>query len=125
MNKDLICRFTEILSQLRVLHWQTCSFARHKAYEDIYNSLGDLIDDFVEVYQGKYKRIKITSQPKIFNIDEDDCINKFIDENLNFLIKELPQLLKSVEDGDDVDLFAIRDEMVRDFNKLRYLLTLK
>lgn len=118
MGKDLICRFTEVLSQLRVFHWQTSSYARHKAYEDIYNSLSVLIDDFVEVYQGKYKRIQIESQPQIFNINEE---HDFIGENVDFLVVELPKYL-----GDeDVDLLAIRDEMVKDFNKLRYLLTLK
>ena len=79
MEKDLICRFTEVLSQLRALHWQTESYARHIAYERTYDTIAELSDAFIESYQGKYKRIRITCQPKLLNVNED--INGFIDEN--------------------------------------------
>ena len=45
------------LQQIKLLHWQTKSYARHKAYDDIYHSLGDLVDKFVEMYMGKYGRV--------------------------------------------------------------------
>jgi hypothetical protein len=115
-GKDLICAFTELLSQLRILHWQTKSFARHIAYEKVYDSLEDYADDFIEIYQGKHGRIRLSCQPQLFNVDED--IENFIDNHINYLSNDLPIT------EDDVDLLAIRDEMVGQLNKLKYLLTL-
>jgi len=118
MERDFICIFTELLSQLRVLHWQTQSYARHIAYERIYEAMEDYIDEFIEAYQGRYGRIKIVDQPKIFNINEN--LNEFIDSNIELLTNGLPENVK-----EDVGLLALRDEMVKELNKLKYLLTLK
>lgn len=115
-KKDLICVFTELLSQLRILHWQTESYARHIAYENVYEALEGHADDFIEVYQGKNGRIKISCQPVLLNVDED--INDFIDNHVNYLSNDLPIT------EEDIDLLAIRDEMVKELNKLKYLLTL-
>lgn len=38
-----------------MLHLSTYNFAEHKALEAFYTAVGDLIDTFVEAYQGKYK----------------------------------------------------------------------
>ena len=40
--------------QTHVYHLQTRSFARHKALEVFYNSIGDLLDKYIETFQGKY-----------------------------------------------------------------------
>ena len=117
VKKDLICAFTELLSQLRILHWQTESFARHIAYEKVYEALESHADDFIEVYQGKNGRIKISCQPVLLNVDED--INDFIDNHIDYLSNDLP-----IAGHKDIDLLAIRDEMVKELNKLKYLLTL-
>ena len=37
-----------------MLHLATYSFADHKALEAFYAAIGDLVDSFVEGYQGKY-----------------------------------------------------------------------
>ena len=37
-----------------ILHLKTPSYAEHKALETFYTEAGDLIDTFVEAYQGKY-----------------------------------------------------------------------
>ena len=118
MKKDIICIFTELLGQLRILHWQTEIYARHIAYEKAYEAIEPLADSFVEAYQGKYKRIKIICQPCFGNIS-DTMLNDFIDGNVKYLTEEL-----CLGSG-DVDLLAIRDEIVKELNVLKYLLTLK
>ena len=40
--------------QTHVYHLQTRSFAKHKALEVFYNSIGDLLDKYIETFQGKY-----------------------------------------------------------------------
>lgn len=41
-------------TQTHVFHWQTKSYAEHKALGDYYGDIVDLLDDLVESYQGKY-----------------------------------------------------------------------
>ena len=41
------------LNQLKIDHWQTKSFAEHKALGAAYDSLGDLFDTFVEKFYGR------------------------------------------------------------------------
>jgi hypothetical protein len=118
VKKDLICVFNELLGQLRALHWQTRSYAQHIAFETTYDTIAEHADRFVEVYQGKYGRVKVISQPNLMNID-DDNLKGFINEHIHYFTQECK--LKE----DDVDLLAIRDEIVAELNKLKYLLTLK
>ncbi len=42
-----------IRNQIKLYHWQTKSFARHKATDDLTAALDLAIDNFVEVYMGK------------------------------------------------------------------------
>ena len=41
-------------TQAHIFHLQTPSFAAHKALNDYYDNIVDLIDGLVESYQGKY-----------------------------------------------------------------------
>ena len=47
--------------------------------------------------------------------------DKFIEEYISFLVTELPKGLKET----DTNLLNIRDEMLSELQKLKYLLTLK
>ena len=121
MKQDLISFFIQTRSQIQVLHWQTESYARHMAYGRIYDALDDLIDSFIEIYQGKYKRIKVSSQITLFNINDDNS-NTFVSNTIEALTNEIPAML---DPKTDTDLLNIRDEMLSQFNTLKYLLTLK
>jgi hypothetical protein len=57
---------------------------------------------------------------KIYNRNEKDCMT-FIDETIAYLL----MLSTALNPQTDTDLLNIRDEMVAEFNKLKYLLTLK
>ena len=45
-------------TQAHTLHLQTKSFAEHKALNDYYDEIVELIDGLIESYQGKYSIIK-------------------------------------------------------------------
>ena len=47
-NSEIICKLVEAQIQLKFLHWQTKSYAKHQAYGNLYGDLNELIDDFVE-----------------------------------------------------------------------------
>jgi hypothetical protein len=121
-KSDIILFFLHLQNQTQVLHWQTTSFARHKAFDDTYNALGGHIDAFIEIYQGKYGRIYLegNSPYQLHDIDGED-VNGQISDWIEVLTVELPSIL----DDMDTDLLNIRDEMLSILNKLKYLLTLK
>lgn len=112
-------KLLEIQIQLRFYHWQTKSYARHQAFGSTYEAMDGLIDDFVEVFMGKYGRVPAMPINPV-NINEKNA-SQFVDETIAFLIA----LSNGLDEDRDTDLLNIRDEMVALFNKLRYLLTLK
>jgi len=58
MENAIIGQFVSTLmaarTQAHIFHLQTPSFAAHKALNEFYDNIVDLIDGFVETYQGKY-----------------------------------------------------------------------
>jgi uncharacterized protein YutD len=123
MHHKSTIKMMNFQQQMRILHWQTNSFARHSAYGGIYDSLDDLIDKFVEVCMGKYGRIELEgdfSDLQLKNM-KDLSINDYLKEFCNFLIG----LTDIFDQKEDTDVLNIRDEILADVNKLKYLLTLK
>lgn len=122
MNK-IILNLIKIQNQLRILHWQTSSYAAHKAFGKAYEDLDGLIDTLVEVHQGKYGKITFDTPinlnlVNLEEIDIDDILNQLND----YLIEHFNEAHDSVR---DTDCLNIRDEILAAINKLRYLLTLK
>lgn len=116
----LISPFLKIQQQLRIFHWQTESYAQHKAFGKAYEELDGLIDDFVEVYIGKYGKVKAKLT---YNIELDNLSDNYL-TYINDYIKYLTSLSSELEEK-DTDLLNIRDEMLAVLNKLKYLLSLK
>jgi len=122
MKEELVIKFLTLQQQFRILHWQTKSYAKHNAYGSIYDSLDGFIDEFIEIYMGKYGRVSFNGDGNIMLKNSDSLdLNLFIKENISWL-KSLSGKL-NVEN--DSDLLNIRDEIMGSLNKLRYLLTLK
>jgi len=63
-------------TQAHIFHLQTTSFAQHKALNKYYDGIIDLIDPFIESYQGKYGIIRGYSSPASFR-EDDDTIKYF------------------------------------------------
>ena len=123
MKEQIVMSLVQYQTQFRIMHWQTTSYARHNAYGGIYSSLDDNIDGFVESMMGKYGRFELPeggSEFKIFNLKSLE-INSFISTVTEFLLN----LNQELSPEKDTDLLNIRDEILGDVNKLRYLLTLK
>jgi hypothetical protein len=116
---EIASTLVAIQTQLRFFHWQTKSYARHRAYGGTYSAMNKLIDGFVEVLMGKYGRVPALPF-KVYNRNEKDVVS-FIDETVLYLLN-LDNVLDSQT---DTDLLNIRDEMLAEFNKLKYLITLK
>jgi hypothetical protein len=117
---DIVLALMAIRDQIKVYHWQTSKYARHIATNDLVASLDTNIDEFVEVYMGKYGRPKITKTIKLHNFSES-AARAFVAKQTEFLTKKMPTMLKST----DSDLLNIRDTILADVNKTLYLFTLR
>ena len=118
-NGSIVVAMMTIRDQIKVYHWQTKSFARHKATDEFVTELDGLIDSFVEVYMGKYGLPKVSGSIKLHNFSES-AAKSFVSKQTTYLSKVLPRKLKST----DTDLLNIRDEVLALVNKTLYLFTL-
>lgn len=121
-NSEVIKKLVEIQQQLRFLHWQTKSYAKHQAYGGVYSALDGLIDSYVETCMGKHGRPSYSGGYTIEGQDIDEIsVQEFVDSSVEFFVS----LSDALDPKVDTDLLNIRDEMIGEFNKLKYLLTLK
>jgi hypothetical protein len=122
MKEELILKLVQIQNQFRFMHWQTFGDAKHRAYGGIYESMNDLIDDFAEAMMGKYGRPEFEAEFSIMFQDLSKMdLQNFLDGITEFLVGMSEQL----DSKYDTDLLNLRDEILSQVNKLKYLLTLK
>ncbi len=110
----------QMLNNIKLYHWNTFSYPEHKATDELYSSLGDNIDKFVEILLGKeHSRInlKYIQEIKIHNLNDKKALIESINRYKMYLDK-MPSSFGS-------DLLNIRDEILGDLNKFLYLLTLE
>ena len=122
MSAEIIHVMMTLRDQVKIYHWQTMSYPRHIATNDLLPKLDTNIDQFVEVYVGKYGRPKFTGRSasiKLVNYHDKDA-PQFIKEAISWLTHRLPKHLKS----EDTDLLNIRDTILADLNQVSYLFTL-
>jgi hypothetical protein len=122
MSAEIVCLMMTLRDQVKIYHWQTLKYPRHIATNDLLPKLDTNIDQFVEVYIGKYGRPKFsgkTSSIKLINYNDKDA-PQFIKEAIHWLSYKLPKQLKK----EDTDLLNIRDTILADLNQVSYLFTL-
>ena len=125
-QKQITVVFLEMLMMVKLFHWKTHSYATHKATDQLYDSLNDNMDKFIEVLLGKTgSRIDLMNNKTISLIDLNS------QESLKSKIMSLKNYLvgldnnKALSTMSNSDLFNIRDEILGDLNKFLYLLTFK
>ena len=122
MSVEIVHTFMNLRDQIKIYHWQTKSYPRHVASDDLVKKLDTNIDQFVEVYIGKYGRPKFsgkTSTIHLTNHSNKDAEN-LVDDAITWLSGLSTKLKKK-----DTDLLNIRDTIVADLNQVKYLFTLK
>jgi len=122
MKEEIIKKLVQIQLQWKFLHWQTHGDAKHRLYGEIYDKLGEFIDEFTEVMMGKYGRPEF--EPEFGLMFQDiSALNmqNFMDGITEFFVG----LSEQLDPKYDTDLLNIRDEMLATINKSKYLITLK
>lgn len=123
MIQSAMTKFLSILNQIRVFHWQTKSFAEHEALGKLYESLDGLVDEFVEVFSGRYGEVPKASEvfdAKARNYVSNEDTKAYLDEIADYLGGEVNDFLEE----EDTELANIRDEMLAAVNRTKYLLGL-
>jgi DNA-binding ferritin-like protein len=96
---------------MHLRHWQTTSFAEHKALDEYYNGILDLTDSFVEKFFGRNGRVKISLPATEMEMPVDH-------------LKKMQKMLEDEMDNYAPDLQNIIQDMLGLVNETLYLLTL-
>lgn len=114
--------FLTMREQVKIYHWQTFSYPRHVATNDLVTKLDASIDQFIEVYISKYGRPSFTGKTSTIKLNnyKDSEMTQFVKDAVSWLENELPAKLKKT----DTELLNIRDTLVTDLNQALYLFTL-
>jgi hypothetical protein len=119
-NINEIVRFFFTLQlNIKLYHWNTNSYSRHKATDQLGQKILELSDKFVEVFIGKYK-----VKPMIHKIK---IVNDFItDDGSEILLRKSAKYLEELHlKINDTELLNIRDEILGELQQTLYLYQLK
>ena len=118
----IVPTFLHMLNTVKLYHWKTTSFATHKATDELYGSLNEKIDAFVEVMLGKRelggRKLLNGSMAKLTVYSTNEAFRKQVESYKTCLLN-----LNDLGDRHP-DLLAIRDEIMGAFNQMLYLLSL-
>lgn len=103
--------------EAHIAHWKTKSFADHKALNEFYDSLLDLIDVFVEQYQGYYGgRMDISREE-----GNSSDIQNVLESSMEWIESNRYEICEKTE----TPLQNTIDEIVRLYQHTQYMLTLE
>jgi DNA-binding ferritin-like protein len=118
---DFVKYFFQLQNNIKLYHWNTTSFARHKASDELYEKIIELSDEFMEIYMGKYGR---PNKGKANSITLKVWTDKDISEYIRTCLKDLEVLSLQLSQK-DTDLLNIRDELMGKLNQTLYLYSLE
>ena len=113
--------FLGILNIVKLYHWKTFSYSQHKATDELYSSINDHMDKFVEIMLGKDEsRLEhLSKHLELLNTPSKSEFKNRVYKYRDFLIS-LNSMLDKTKDS---DLLNVRDELLGDINQFLYLLT--
>ncbi len=114
--EQVLTRLFTLKNAMQIFHWQTKSFAKHKASDFFNKKFSDLLDSMVESYLGYGRDLLFQNSNTIpfTNVGESMILN-LMEASCNMLL----------EITFDPDVNNIKDELIAVINKTRYLLSLK
>jgi hypothetical protein len=120
-------QFLEMLLLIKLFHWKTHSYAIHKATDELYGTLNENMDKFIEILLGKTdSRLDFSGRTTITlssDVKSTEELQQRVMKFKVFLI-ELSDS-KELSPMTNTDLMNIRDEILGDLNQFLYLLSLK
>jgi hypothetical protein len=119
-ESKLIEYFLGLLGQIKVFHWATQEYSKHKALDDLHSTMSGLVDKLIEVFIGRYKKQPLQNFKIEMGAHSDlSKLDKFLEgEREN--IRKLHTQFKSVS-----ELQSVVDDMLLSMNQSIYLCNLK
>jgi hypothetical protein len=115
-NNNFVSLLLHSQQQAHIFHLSTTSYSQHKALEEYYTKIGDLLDTYIEAFQGAYGLFKDYKTYPIIN-----NVNKIVPYFEN-LLKQIKQVIILPQ---DTYLNNILDEIYKliylTLYKLKYL----
>jgi len=122
---DLVICLLELLLSVKFYHWRTSSYSTHKATDELYGDLNDNIDGFAETLMGAMgSRIPATNKLHLSIPSDNKHMGSLIDKSVNLLAGFNFAKLGKTAGTTTTDLMNMRDEMVAQLHKTKYLLSL-
>ena len=125
-QKEITVIFFELLLMIKLFHWNTHSYATHKATDKLYSSFNENMDKFTEVLLGKSgQRIDLynVKHIRLEYLISTDKLKQRIESFKSYLVSlDNKPAMKLMSNS---DLLNIRDELLGNMNQFLYLLTLK
>lgn len=133
---DIILAFFQIQATLRVSHFLSEKKSEHETLDKFLKKFNKKMDKFIEVWMGKHEKFDLgkNRQVNIYQITKDelfaylDIVLEFLtgDSMTNSFYKLSKYTLGSVMNNKkNVDLMSIRDDIVRNINRMKYRLRLE
>ena len=116
---EIVRFFFTLQLNMKIYHWNTTSYSRHKASDEFGGKLLSLVDKFVEVFIGKYK---VKPIPTTIKISEGFITDSGSESLLEKAREYLERLNSKISDS---ELLNIRDELLGEVNQTLYLYQLK
>ena len=77
-TQQVVTKFLQMLITVKLYHWNTFSYATHKATDDLYSKINDNIDSFIEVLLGKHSGSRIIlNKSKSISLHNYNSNNEF------------------------------------------------
>ena len=121
---QIVLVLSDVLSQLKIYHWQTQSYSRHKASCKLIEQLTGMTDKIIETIQGS-RNVRLLMPSNFNTIKLNNQTDKSIEDLLvyfkNWLNDKFPKYLLNK----DKDILNMRDELLGNVNQTLYLFTFK
>jgi len=122
--ENIVFTFLKMLNSVKLFHWNTKIYSRHKSSDELYENLNKNIDTFIEIMLGKTgERLNIKKDiviPSTELLNKTNFLNE-IKKYENFLINmSNDHELKKPENS---DILSVRDELLVNLRQFLYLLT--
>jgi hypothetical protein len=133
---DIILAMFQIQATLRVSHFLSEKKSDHETLDKFLKKFNKKMDKFIEVWMGKHEKFDLgkNRQVNVYQITKDelfaylDLVLQFLtgDSMNNSVYKLSKYTLGSVMNSKkNVDLMSIRDDIVRNINRMKYRLRLQ
>ena len=119
--ENIICYFFQVQCNIKINHYQTLKFSRHKATDALLDKLLDLSDKFVEVYIGKNN----LNSNGISDINITMTAQTMPENDVKQYLKNQIEVLRRIRGKSSTELQNIIDNMIANINQSLYLLNLE